>query len=276
MTTVENLTLDEERALYGSTDINVKGCRFDGVADGESALKESRGVTVTDTFFNLRYPLWHVKGASIYKSEMTEMCRAPIWYSSNITLENCTVNGTKALRECNGIKIKDCTVSSDECGWSISDVLVDNSSFSGEYFMLRASNLRFATSTLNGKYSFQYLENAVFENCTLNTKDAFWHAKNVTLRNCTVKGEYFGWYSENLTLENCIIEGTQPLCYCKGFKMLDCKMHGADLSFEKSEVDVVLTEPIVSIKNPKSGKIRVPSYGELIMDNAGDVEIITE
>lgn len=276
MTTVENLTLDEERALYGSADISVRSCRFDGIADGESALKESRGVTVTDTFFNLRYPLWHVKGACVYKSEMTETCRAPIWYSSDIRLENCIINGTKALRECNGIKIKDCAVSSNEFGWSISDVLVEGSSFSGEYFMLRASNLRFVNSTLNGKYSFQYLENAAFENCTLNTKDAFWHAKNVTLKNCTVKGEYFGWYSENLTLEGCIIEGTQPLCYCKGLKMLDCKMRGADLSFEKSEVDVVLTEPIVSIKNPKSGKIRVPSYTELIMSEESDVAIITE
>ena len=33
----EKLTLDEERALYGERDIEVRQCLFDGPADGESA-----------------------------------------------------------------------------------------------------------------------------------------------------------------------------------------------------------------------------------------------
>ena len=41
MTIVENKTFDEERALYESHGIEVRACRFDGPADGESALKES-------------------------------------------------------------------------------------------------------------------------------------------------------------------------------------------------------------------------------------------
>ena len=41
MKVVENQKLDMERALYGSQDILVKNCVFDGPADGESALKES-------------------------------------------------------------------------------------------------------------------------------------------------------------------------------------------------------------------------------------------
>ena len=43
MKTIENQTFDMERALYGSQDILVKNCSFDGPADGESALKESSG-----------------------------------------------------------------------------------------------------------------------------------------------------------------------------------------------------------------------------------------
>ena len=38
--TIENQTFDMERALYGSRDVEVKNCSFDGPADGESSFKE--------------------------------------------------------------------------------------------------------------------------------------------------------------------------------------------------------------------------------------------
>ena len=56
MTMIKNRTFDEERALYGSNGIIVDNCRFDGPADGESAIKESRNVVVKNSYFNLRYP----------------------------------------------------------------------------------------------------------------------------------------------------------------------------------------------------------------------------
>ena len=65
MKILEKMTFDEERALYGERDILVKGCSFDGPADGESAFKEAGGVDVEDCFFNLRYPLWHCDGVKI-------------------------------------------------------------------------------------------------------------------------------------------------------------------------------------------------------------------
>ena len=40
MKLIENQCFDEERALYGSNGIKIKNCRFDGPADGESALNE--------------------------------------------------------------------------------------------------------------------------------------------------------------------------------------------------------------------------------------------
>ena len=44
-------------------------------------------------------------------------------------------------------------------------------------------------------------------------------------------------------------------------------MIDTDLSFERSEVEATLTAPIMSIKNPLSGKIVVSAVGELIMDD---------
>ena len=44
----------------------------------------------------------------------------------------------------------------------------------------------------------------------------------------------------------------------------NCEMHGADLSFEKSEVEATVTTPVISIKNPSRGRIVIPSVGEMI------------
>ena len=68
-------------------------------------------------------------------------------------------------------------------------------------------------------------------------------------------------------LENCKIIGTQPLCYCKNLKLINCEMVDTDLSFEKSQVDAVITTPVISIKNPLSGCIQVPEVGEIIRDD---------
>jgi hypothetical protein len=42
-------------------------------------------------------------------------------------------------------------------------------------------------------------------------------------------------------------------------------MHGADLAFEKSEVEADITTPVISIKNPTSGYIKAPFAEEIIM-----------
>ena len=275
MTTIQNQTFDEERALYGATELLVTDCRFDGPADGESAFKEAKNIEATSCYFNLRYPFWHTDILKISDCEMTGLCRAALWYSSDITIERTRLHGIKALRECARVHLTDCSIVSPEFGWFSQDVCVKNSSAEGEYLFLRARDLRFEGLKMKGKYSFQYIENALFENCELDTKDAFWHAKNVTVRNCTVKGEYLAWYCENVRFENCTIIGTQPLCYCKGLVLENCEMIDADLSFEKSEVEATLTSPVISIKNPKSGLIALPAVGEIIQDDpASHAEIL--
>jgi hypothetical protein len=258
MKKITNKSFDEERALYASSDIKLENCRFDGAADGESALKESRGVSADECFFNLRYPFWHVDGFEISRSHLTELCRAPLWYSRDGVISDSRLAAPKALRECGNIKIDNCEINSVEFGWFCNDIKMSDCQTEGAYFMLRSSRLEFSNIRLNGKYSFQYISDCVFENCDFDTKDAFWHAKNVIVRNSRVSGEYLGWYCENVTFENCILSGTQPLCYCRGLRLINCEMHGADLAFEKSDVDATITTPVISIKNPTSGRIKVP------------------
>lgn len=270
----ENLRLDAERALYGERDIYIKNCAFDGEADGESALKEAGEITAESCYFNLRYPLWHCDGVKINNSEMTELCRAALWYSTDIEISDSKLHGIKALRECANILIKDCDVISPEFGWFSSDITVRESKFVSEYFMLRAKNLDFDGVDFKGKYSFQYVENSTFDNCNFDTKDAFWHAKNITVRNSIVKGEYLAWYCEDVTFENCTIIGTQPLCYCKNLKLINCRMIDCDLSFERSTVDADVVGHIDSVKNPY-GRVVADSIGEIIEATDSRAEIKT-
>lgn len=275
MTIIEKKTLDEERALYGSRELIVRDCRFEGAADGESAFKECADIVAEKCRFDLRYPFWHNVGLVINSSEMTENCRAALWYSRGIAINDTAMHGIKAFRECSDIKINNCEVISPEFGWFCSDILMSNTSVESEYFMMGSQRLDLNNVTFHGKYSFQYIEDSVFDNCVFDTKDAFWHSKNVTVKNSVIRGEYLAWYSESLTLINCKISGTQPFCYCENLTLVDCEMTDTDLAFEKSSVTATITTPVISIKNPKSGTITVPSVGEIISDDAkSDAKII--
>ena len=267
--------MDEERALYGLRCVRVEDCRFDGPADGESALKECRDVQVADSFFNLRYPFWHDDHLTIERSELTPLCRAALWYSKDIHITDTKLHGIKALRECADVRMERCDVVSLEFGWSVRGIEMTDSRAESEYFMMRSDHLHFQNVELKGKYSFQYISDSVFENCRFDTKDAFWHAKNVIVRNSVIRGEYLAWYCENVTFENCVISGTQPLCYCKGLRLINCEMQDADLCFEKSEVEATLTAPVMSVKNPRAGHIALPALDELIMDDPEAKGIVT-
>ena len=267
MRIVENQTFDAEREFYESSDVSIKNCIFEGAADGESAFKESKNIVVSDCLWRLRYPFWHDTGLTVHNTELADTCRAALWYSRDITITDSRLHGIKALRECENVTLKDCSIISSEFGWSVKNICMSDSRAEGEYFMMRSSGLSFRGVEMKGKYSFQYITDAMFEGCVFNTKDAFWHARNVVVRNSVINGEYLAWYAENITFENCKITGTQPLCYCKGLKLINCEMGGADLSFEKSDVEATLTAPIISIKNPTSGYIKVPAVDEMIMDD---------
>ncbi len=276
MKRIKNETFDQERAFYASQNLAVLNCVFDGAADGESAFKECNNIIADSCFFNLRYPFWHNHTVKIKNCEMTEFCRAALWYSDHIEIQDSKLHGIKALRECSNVKIYDSDIISPEFGWSATNIMINNSKAQSEYFFLRAKDIKIKNVEFSGKYSFQYIKNSVFENCTFNTKDAFWHAENVIVKNSIIKGEYLAWYSENVTFENCKIIGTQPLCYCKNLKLINCEMIDADLCFEKSEIEAVITTPIKSIKNPYSGHIELPFAESIIMDDEKAKAVICE
>lgn len=275
---IEHVTSDEERAMYHTQSATVRDCVFAGPADGESALKESRDIEVVHCDFELRYPMWHVHDFTLSDSVMGTGARAALWYDRGGRITKCTMNGPKAFRECDDIVIEQCVIDSPELLWRCRGVKIKGGELTSEYLLLDSLDIQMEDVKFTGKYSFQYCENVNIANVEMDTKDAFWHVKNAVICDSYIKGEYIGWYSTNLTFINCTIVGTQPFCYCDGLRLINCKMDDADLAFEYADVDADLTGQVVSVKNPKSGRIVADSYGEIIRDNAVypcDAEIIT-
>lgn len=53
MKVIENKNFPNERDLYGLNNIYLKNCCFDGVEDGESALKEAHNIKLESCYMNL-------------------------------------------------------------------------------------------------------------------------------------------------------------------------------------------------------------------------------
>lgn len=261
----KNMTFGEERALYGVCGALVEDCRIEGEEDGESFLKESKDIAVRRCRFDLRYPFWHTEKLELTDSEMTENCRAALWYGKKIRIERCAMNGIKALRECSDVSLKDVRAVSPEFGWRCERLSLADCSLASEYAFFGSKDIAAERLGFTGKYSFQYTERVSLSDCALKTKDAFWHATDVTVSDSVVDGEYLGWYSEGLTFVRCKIRGTQPFCYCKRLKLIDCTMEDCDLAFEYSDVEADVKGTIASVKNPRSGRIVADGYGEIIL-----------
>lgn len=264
MKIIQNATFPNERDLYAATDVKLVNCSFEGIEDGESALKEARNVEIDGCIFKLKYPLWHDTGVKMRNSLLTESCRAALWYTEDVSIVKSQLLGIKAVRECSRVDISSSSVVSPEFGWKSRFVTLSDCDVASEYLFLMASNVNLSNVKFDGKYSFQYAKDVTVENSVLNTKDAFWHAQNVTVKNSVVKGEYLGWYSRKLTFVNCTIIGTQPLCYCQELTLIDCKMQQTDLAFEYSDVQATISGSVLSVKNPRSGSIVADSFGEVI------------
>lgn len=86
MKTIKNKTYDHERSLYALKDAIVDNCKFEGKTDGESPIKESKNVKVSNCLFNLRYPFWHDDGINITSTTLTNLSRTALWYSKNVKI----------------------------------------------------------------------------------------------------------------------------------------------------------------------------------------------
>ena len=76
-------------------------------------------------------------------SEMTQACRAALWYSDHVEITDTKLHGIKALRKCSDVVIRNCDIISPEFGWSTRGIRMEDTTAVSEYFMMRSEDLIF-------------------------------------------------------------------------------------------------------------------------------------
>ena len=268
----------EERALFGASDISLNGCVFD---TGESPLKESKNIRVSQSLFRYKYPFWYCKNVELDRVTFFEMARAGVWYTENFTMKNSIVEAPKNFRRCRDITLSNLMMPhAGETLWNCEDVKLDRIKANGAYFAMGCKNVWAKRVDLIGDYSFDGAENLHVEDSHLASKDAFWNTKNATIKNSFITGEYLGWNAKDLTLIDCTVESLQGMCYVDNLVMKNCRLINTNLAFEYSVVDADLKGSVDSVFNPKRGVIRADHIEHLVIQDGavdpGDTRIISD
>lgn len=261
---IKNGDFEGERSLFSTRDAEISASRFH---DGESPLKESRRIKVSDCSFEWKYPLWYCKDVEVTDTRIALTARSGIWYTDNIKMTDCAIDAPKTFRRCEGVELRRVSIlNAQETLWSCEKVELNDVVVRGDYFGMNSEDVTAVGLRLSGNYAFDGGKNIVVKNSVLYSKDAFWNCKNVTVIDSVIVGEYLGWNSKNVRFINCDIESNQGLCYMDGVVLENCRLTKTDLAFEYSSVEADIRSHIDSVKNPASGIIVADSIGELIHD----------
>ena len=92
-----------ERALFKSVDLNITDSIFE---DGESPLKESKGIQLNNCIFKWKYPLWYCNDIKVNDSTLLETARSGIWYTHHIQIKNSIIEAPKTFRRSSHIELE--------------------------------------------------------------------------------------------------------------------------------------------------------------------------
>lgn len=266
MELISNKTFGGERPLFGIHDTRLEKVT---IIDGESGVKCCSNLEADDCHFIGKYPWWHVDGALITNCLFEAGSRSAIWYSSNMVMRDCRIEGPKFFREMRNLELERVEFTdADETFWKVDGLRVkDVKLHDGTYPFMFCSDIYVDGLESDSKYVFQYCRNVEVHNAVITTKDSFWECENVVVYDSELNGEYLAWHSKNVKLVRCHITGEQPLCYVEGLVIEDCTF-GADCDrmFEDSDVQARIKGSVTNIKNPRTGHIEVDSVGSVTID----------
>ncbi|MCI5876612.1 MAG: DUF3737 family protein [Prevotella sp.] len=267
MNLIKDKEFGGERPLFGISDTRLENIK---ITDGESGIKCCRNLECDNSKFYGKYPWWHVHGSHITNCYFAPESRSAIWYSDNMVMEDCVIDGPKFFREMRNLSLKNVIIAdADETFWRVNGLRLENVELhEGTYPFMFSNDIYVDGLVSDAKYVFQYCRNVEVHHARITTKDSFWECENVTVYDSDLDGEYLAWHSCNVRLVRCHISGEQPLCYVDGITLEDCTFDAAcDRAFEDSKnIHADIRGAITEIKNPVSGHIVADHIGRITYD----------
>ncbi len=266
MELIKNKEFGGERPLFATHDLRLENIT---IVDGESGIKQCQNMECYDSKFYGKYPWWHVDGAKIENCYFAPGSRSAIWYTNDLIMKHCTIDGPKFFREMKNVELEDVTINdADETFWKVKGLRLKNVTLhEGTYPFMFSEDIYVDGLESDSKYVFQYCKNVEIHNAKIVTKDSFWECENITIYDSLLDGEYLAWHSKNVRLVNCHLAGEQLLCYAQNLVLENCTIDEAcDRMFEYSTVEADIRGHIEHIKNPSSGHIIADSIGSITID----------
>ena len=255
-----------ERPLFATHDFRLENVT---ITDGESAIKQCQNMEASGCKFYGKYPWWHVDGAVIEKCYFAEGSRSAIWYTNDLVMRHCRIDGPKFFREMKNVELEDVEITdADETFWRVDGLRLRNVRLhGGTYPFMFSQNIYVDGLESDSKYVFQYCKNVEIHHANILTKDSFWECENVSIYDSVLDGEYLAWHSKNVRLVNCHLAGEQLLCYTQDLVLENCTFDAmCDRVFEYTTVEADIRGHIENIKNPTSGHIVADSIGSVTID----------
>ena len=255
-----------ERPLFATHDLRLENIT---IIDGESGIKQCQNIEADNCKFYGKYPWWHVDGARITNCYFAPGSRSAIWYTNDLTMKDCVIDGPKFFREMERVELENVTINdADETFWKVKDLKLHNVKLhDGTYPFMFSENIYIDGLESDSKYVFQYCKNVEIHHAKIVTKDSFWECENITVYDSEIDGEYLAWHSKNVRLVNCHLAGEQLLCYAQDLVLENCTFDAAcDRLFEYSTLEVDIRGHVENIKNPTSGHITADSIGSITID----------
>ena len=266
MELIKNKEFGGERPLFATHDLRLENIT---IVDGESGIKQCQNMECYDSKFYGKYPWWHVDGAKMENCYFAPGSRSAIWYTNDLVMKHCTIDGPKFFREMKNVELEDVTINdADETFWKVKGLRLKNVTLhEGTYPFMFSEDIYVDGLESDAKYVFQYCKNVEIHNAKIVTKDSFWECENITIYDSLLDGEYLAWHSKNVRLVNCHLAGEQLLCYAQDLVLENCTIDAAcDRMFEYSTVEADIRGHIEHIKNPSSGHIIADSIGSVTID----------
>ena len=155
MDSIHDLSFGGERPLFGAHDVKLDNIT---ITDGESGIKCCHDVECHDSKFFGKYPWWHVDRSLITSCYFAEGSRSAIWYSNDMVMKDCIIDGPKFFREMNNLTLENVTINdADETFWHVHNVKIKNVTLhQGTYPFMHAAHIYVDGLTSDAKYIFQY------------------------------------------------------------------------------------------------------------------------